>query len=186
MPSRGIVVVVTSTDLLMTSPVKRQAAFGIFVLFLAAVALQAQNPRKFPAPKRVSRRTIISPRILAAKSVYLDNETGYATVGREALQELANWGRFRVVGRDQAQLLMILSTQEFNGNDFPDAGGFNDTVKLPRKPLNAFLTVIEKSTGDRLWIDSRPWGGLLTGKNSAGWRLVASFRKRVEHTRPPS
>jgi hypothetical protein len=171
----------------MISPVKRYAALGTLVLFLAAaIAVQAQNPKKFPPPPKGPRRGTISAKILEAKSIYLDNETGYSAVGREALQELADWGRFRVVGQDQAQLLMILSTREYNGDDFPDAGEFNDSIKLPRKPLNAFLTVIDKPTGDRLWIDSRPWGGLLTGANSAGRRLIARFRKHVEHTKPPS
>jgi hypothetical protein len=36
-----------------------------------------------------------------------------------------------------------------------------------------------------VWIDSRPWGGLLTGANSAGRRLIDRFRKRIEHQRPP-
>ena len=166
---------------------KRRAPLGALMLFLAAaIALQAQNQKHFPPPPRVPRRTIISPRILIAKSIYLDNETGYSAVGRDALRELTDWGRFQIVGQKQAQLLMILSTQEFNGDDFPDAGEFDDTIKLPRKPQNAFLTVIDKTTGDRLWIDSRPWGGLLTGANSAGRRLVARFRKHVEHTPAPS
>lgn len=151
-----------------------------------AIAAHAQHPKNFPPPPRGPRRAIISPKILEAKSIYLDNETGYSAVGHEALQELADWGRFQVVGQDQAQLLMILSTQEYNSEDFPDVGEFDPSVKLPRKPLNAFLTVIDKATGDRLWIDSRPWGGLLTGANSAGRRLVARFRKHVEHTREPS
>lgn len=171
----------------MDSPVKRQAALvALAALLVAAVALQAQNPKSFPPPPRGPRRTVISPKIIAAHSIYLDNETGYSAVGRDALRELSEWGRYQIVGRNQAQLLMILTTQEFSSDDFPNSGEFDPTVKLPRKPLNAFLTVIDKPTGDRLWIDSRPWGGLLTGANSAGRRLVSRFRKHVEHTPSPS
>jgi hypothetical protein len=125
---------------------------------------------------------------MAAKFVYFDNETGYAAVGRDTERELTEWGRFQVVGQADAQLLIVLSTEEFTDDEFPPAevGNFDpSTLKLPRKPLNAFLTVIDKATGDRVWIDSRPWGGLLTGANSAGRRLIARFRKRVEHQRPP-
>jgi hypothetical protein len=185
-PSPGILLVVTSNQSLMNSPVKRKAALSTLVVFLAALTLQAQNPKKFPAPPKASRRQIISVRILDAKSIFLDNQTGYSAVGQEAVRELSDWGRFRIVGQDQAQLLMVLSTREYNGTEFPDADDFDPTVKLPRKPLNAFLTVIDKKTGDRLWIDSRPWGGLLTGSNSAGWRLIARFRKHVDHTPAPS
>jgi len=122
-----------------------------------------------------------------AKFIYLDNETGSAAVGRDTLRELTEWGRFQVVGQAQAQLLIVLSTEEFIDDELPSNGGDFDpeTLHLPRKPLNAFLTVIDKSTGDRVWIDSRPWGGLLTGENSAGRRLIARLRKRVEHQRPP-
>ena len=123
-----------------------------------------------------------------AQSVYLDNETGYAAVGRDTLRELQAWGRFQVVGQADAQLLIVLSTEEFIDDELPSNGGDFDpqTLHLPRKPQNAFLTVIDKSTGDRVWIDSRPWGGLLTGENSAGRRLIARLRKNVEHQRPPS
>jgi hypothetical protein len=123
-----------------------------------------------------------------AKFIYLDNETGNAGVGRDTLRELTEWGRFQVVGQAQAQLLIVLSTEEFIDDELPSngGGGFDpETLHLPRKPQNAFLTVIDKSTGDRVWIDSRPWGGLLTGENSAGRRLIAHLRKQIEHQRPP-
>lgn len=168
----------------MTVPVKKQAVLASLIVFwVAAIAWPAQNPNRFPPVPKKSRRPLISAKILAAKSVYLDNETGYSAVGRDALRELSTWGRFQIVGHDQAQLLMILSTQEYNSDGFGSGGDLaGDNPKLPRKPLNAFLTVIDKSTGDRVWIDSHPWGGLFTGANSAGWRLIARFRKRVEHT----
>ena len=124
---------------------------------------------------------------MVAKSVYFDNETGDSAVGRDTLRELAEWGRFQVVGQTDAQLFIVLSTEEFTDDQFAPAAGALDpsTLHLPRKPLNAFLTVIDKSTGDRVWIDSRPWGGILTGANSAGRRLIARFRKRIEKQRPP-
>ena len=160
-------------------------AIALLLLF-SPCAVRAQN--KFPPPPKAPKHPAISAKILAAKSVYFDNQTGDSAVGRQALRELNLWGRFQVVGRAQAQLLLVLSTEEFNDDDFPsDRGGFDpNTLHLPRKPLNAFLTVIERTSGDRLWIDSRPWGGLLTGEKSAGRRLIARFRKRVEHQRPPS
>jgi hypothetical protein len=158
---------------------------AIALLLLASGAARAQN--KLPPPPRAPKNPALSNKIMVAKSVYFDNETGDSAVGRDTLRELAEWGRFRVVGQAQAQLVMVLSTQEFTDDEFPlDFDEFDpNTLKLPRKPLNAFLTVIDKATGDRVWIDSRPWGGLLTGANSAGRRLIDRFRKRVEHQRPP-
>jgi hypothetical protein len=44
----------------------------------------------------------------------------------------------------------------------------------------AYLTVIDPCTGIKLWSDSHIWGGLPTGFNSAGERLISMFRKQVE------
>jgi len=40
--------------------------------------------------------------------------------------------------------------------------------------------VIDPSTGQLLWSDSRIWGGVLTGQNSAGARLVKKLEKQME------
>lgn len=155
------------------------------LLWFSPSAVRAQN--KLPPPPRGPKHPAISAKIMNAKFVYFDNETGYSEVGRDSLRELAEWGRFQVVGQTDAQLVIVLSTEEFIDDEFVPAEGGLDvgTLHLPRKPLNAFLTVIDRSTGDRVWIDSRPWGGLLTGANSAGRRLIDSFRKHIEHQRPP-
>jgi glucose dehydrogenase len=51
---------------------------------------------------------------------------------------------------------------------------------LPHKPANAYLTVVDAISGQKLWTSSHVWGGLLTGFNSAGRRLVNRLRKQVE------
>jgi hypothetical protein len=43
----------------------------------------------------------------------------------------------------------------------------------------AYLTAIDTATGESLWGDSQVWGGLLTGFNSVGERLISKFRKQV-------
>ena len=171
----------------MTARIYARVGFAaVALLLLVPGVLRAQG--KLPPPPRGPKHPPISAKIMNAKFVYLDNETGNAAVGRDTLRELQAWGRFQVVGQADAQLLIVLSTEEFIDDEFPSNGGDFDpeTLHLPRKPENAFLTVIDKSTGDRVWIDSRPWGGLLTGENSAGRRLIARLRKNIEHQRPPS
>src|ERR1700723_3280787 len=96
----------------------------IALLLLSPGSIRAQA--KFPAPPKAPKRPAISARLLAAKSVYFDNETGDSAVGRDTLRELNQWGRFRLVGQDQAQLLLVLSTEEFTDDDFPpDIGDFD-------------------------------------------------------------
>ena len=41
-----------------------------------------------------------------------------------------------------------------------------------------FLTVIDPKTGDTLWSASHRWGGLLTGYNTAGERLVKKLENQ--------
>lgn len=147
----------------------------IFVLGSALLtAAKSQKPRLLPA------------KLLMAKSVYFDNETGFAAVGTDALRELQKWGRFRVVpSRDQADLVFVLSSEE-DTDDF-DLGPTDNKNFEPDwflhfhyRPANAYLTVVDTITGERLWASSRVWGGLLTGFNSAGRRLVHRLRKQVE------
>jgi hypothetical protein len=170
-------------------PKTRERVILLAALLLLAAPIHVQARNQLPPRPKKSPLQRIPAKILVAKSVYLDNETGFAAVGNDTLRELNKWGRFKVVGRaDEAQLVFVLSTEEFNGDDFSGPDGRFDpgALHLPRKPLNAFLTVIDQATGNRLWIDSRPWGGLLTGANSAGRRLIARLRKRIEQQHAPA
>jgi hypothetical protein len=44
---------------------------------------------------------------------------------------------------------------------------------------DAYLTVIDSTTGQNLWSASHVWRGLLTGKNSVGERLVKKLEKQI-------
>jgi hypothetical protein len=50
----------------------------------------------------------------------------------------------------------------------------------------AYLTVIDPKTGENLWSDSHRWGGLLTGINSVGARLVKELEEQTRNRRFPS
>lgn len=153
---------------------RRQAIFLCAVVLLLSGFLTAAKGQKRPLPKR----------LLSAKSVYFDNQTGYTAVGDDAVRELEKWGRFEVVRRrDDADLVFILTSETYTDDVSKPAydGDFEpDFLHLPHKPANAYLTVLDGITGQRLWTSSHVWGGLLTGFNSAGRRLVNRLRKQVE------
>jgi hypothetical protein len=44
----------------------------------------------------------------------------------------------------------------------------------------AYLTVFDAATGDNLWSEERVWGGLLTGFNSVGKRLIRDLEKHIK------
>ncbi len=48
------------------------------------------------------------------------------------------------------------------------------------RPRAAYLTVFDAKTGKSLWTDSHQWGGLLTGHNSAGARLITKLKKEMQ------
>jgi len=44
----------------------------------------------------------------------------------------------------------------------------------------AYLTVIDARTGDKLWSEEHVWGGLLTGFNSVGNRVIKDLEKQTK------
>lgn len=139
----------------------------------------------FLVPAQAQKRRSLPPRLLTAKLVYFENQTGFAAVGGDALRELERWGRFQLVrSRDQAELLFVLSSKvesEALANPTEDRRfGPDLSFHFRYRPANAYLTVDDAVTGERLWSGFHAWGGLLTGFNSAGRRLVHRLRKQVE------
>ena len=131
-----------------------------------------------------AQKRALATQLFTSKSVYFDNQTGFTAVGDDAVRELQKWGRFQVVRRrDDADLILVLTSELFTDDvdKPPFDGDFEpDLLHLPHKPAYAYLTVLDALSGKKLWASSHVWGGLLTGFNSAGRRLVSRFRKQLE------
>ena len=162
----------------------RNCAFATCLLALLVVPSAGYGQKK-PA---------IAPKILSAKTVYFDDRTASEAVGAAAFNQLKKWGRFQVVkDKKAADLILLLSADPYNGGYIIFASGQTGTmgenghVEEDRVPnynhqapvRDAYLTVIDPKTGQSLWSDSHVWGGLLTGANSAGERLVKKLQKEV-------
>jgi hypothetical protein len=165
----------------------RTVAYLLAVFILASLTL----PMSVQAQKQLAQ----SPRILSAKSVYFDDRTGADAVAKRALSEIKKWGRFQIVqGRKPADLILLLSADPYKGGYIIMSGGQTGTVDVHGKidvdpipnynkqaPVRyAYLTVIDPKTGENLWSDSHPWGGLLTGFNSVGARLVKELEEQTK------
>lgn len=134
---------------------------------------------------RAQKRREMAPRLLSARLVYFEDQTGFPAVGGDAIREIQKWGRYQVVQtRDQAELIFVLSSKiEADGvrSPFEDRRfGPDLSFHFRFRPANAYLTVDDAMTGERLWSGRHVWGGLLTGFNSAGRRLVGRLRKQIE------
>ena len=154
-----------------------------FASFLAANAALAQ--------KQLAQ----SPRILSAKTVYFNNQTGSDKIGKNALAQLRKWGKFQIVSdRKKADLMFLLSADPFRGGNIVLSGGQTGSIDnsghIEEDPVPnynkqsptryAYLTVVDTKTGDNLWSDKHLWGGLVTGLNSVGERLVKEFEKQTK------
>lgn len=145
-------------------------------------------------PAVAQKQLAQSPRILSAKSVCFNNQTGSDAVGKNALEQLKKWGKFQLVADPkQADLVILLSADPYKGGNIIFASGqtgriddgriTEDSVPNYNKqsPTRyAYLTVIDRKTGDNLWSDKHLWGGLLTGFNSVGARLVNELEKQTK------
>ena len=135
-----------------------------------------------------------SPRILSAKTAYFNNQTGSDAVGRNALAQLKKWGKFQLVADPkQADLIFLLSADPYKGGNIILASGQTGSIddgRITEDPIPnynkqsptryAYLTVIDPKTGDNLWSDKHLWGGLLTGFNSVGERLIKKLEKQTK------
>jgi hypothetical protein len=135
-----------------------------------------------------------SPRILSAKSVYLSNRTGSDAVGKNALAQLKKWRKFQLVADPkQADLIFLLSADPYKGGNIIFASGQTGTIDdghVTEDPIPnynkqsptryAYLTVIDPKTGDNLWSDEHLWGGLITGFNSVGARLIKELESQIK------
>jgi len=114
--------------------------------------------------------------------------------GKNTLEQLKKWGKFQLVADPkQADLVILLSADPYKDGNIIFASGqtgrigdgriTDDSVPNYHKqsPTRyAYLTVIDRKTGDNLWSDKHLWGGLLTGFNSVGARLIKELEKQTK------
>jgi TonB family protein len=143
-----------------------------------------------------TQKEITDPQVIAsAKTIYFQDDSGADAVGKKASAELGKWARFQIVRNPQkADLTLLLTTDPGQGGDLILAGGQTASIdpdghveedRVPTfnklEPVKyAFLIVKNAKSGDTIWIDSSRWGGLLTGFDSVGERLVKEFEKQAE------
>jgi len=153
-----------------------------FVVTLAASSVHSQTE-------------IDSQAIGSAKTIYFEDKSGVDAVGKKALAELSKWGRFQIVqNRKTADLILVLEKDPNQRADLIFSGGRTGTMDsqghieedpVPnynkQAPIHyALLTVTDVRTGKNLWSATQRWGGLLTGFDSVGERLVKEFEEQTQ------
>ena len=95
-------------------------------------------------------------------------------------------------GPKEADLILLLSADPYKGGNITFASGQTGSINdghITKDPVPnydkqsptryAYLTVIDPETGDNLWSGKRLWGGLLTGFNSVGERLIKKLENQT-------
>ena len=126
-----------------------------------------QSEVRYPLPTKV----------MQAKSALIVCECprGLAVAEPRARVELLRWGRFQVVERrEQADLVFLLSGNQYLGDyltrDGPD--------KRPISVDFTILTLVDPTTGQNLWSDSRRWGAWRV--DHATKDLISELKDQIE------
>ena len=119
-------------------------ASTILLLVFSTSAMPQQHA---PLAKTTVPPQKISPLILAAKSVFFDDQTGVPTVGQEALARLKTWDRFQIVAdKSQADLIFVLSASPPKGDHIP----------LEARPVPSIIPECTKIPFPNIWSQVRP------------------------------
>lgn len=149
------------------------------LVFAALISVTLLAALTTPTSATNKKILAISPKIVSAKTIYFENQTGNSAVGDKALAELRKWGRFQIVNNaESADLAIILSAVRYSSGMILFGKPLDhDTDSAP--PEFAYLTILDPSTHDLLYSDSTRWGGLITGVNSAGVHLVKKLKQQI-------
>jgi len=142
--------------------------------------------------KRKHTHAPLPSKVLEAKTIYIDNETGSAQLGDKAHDEFSKWGRFQIVdGPQKADLVFLLSVREYAGHyttpqttqtygRVDDSGNIYATSQTSGGQSvevihgRTFLTLIDPATGQNLWSDSLR----ATGVRPEAWSEVSATESR--------
>ena len=152
------------------------AVLVISAVSFAATKVEAKNgPGTVPAS------------VLAARAVYVENETSDAQIQTAVYAELVKWGRFQIADTPQkADLILRIS----NGNMVRFVSGDAATAPTvetkatpqvseePVPPGFTRLTLVEAKTGNSVWSGQRKTTG-----SPAGWHLLDSLRDAIDKSR---
>ena len=144
----------------------KQAIALLLLLFISTAAFaQKKNDKMPPLPSK----------LLAAKTVFLTVDTDWTNGHTEhAYAELKKWGRFEVVGdQDAADLILSISNKDAGSVEF-------GTVSVPLHTYH--LRVYDRDTQALLFVANTDEQLL---KSAESKRLIAAFKKRMDGVEKP-
>jgi hypothetical protein len=164
-----------------TSAYARRLAALTLVLSVSVSLHAKKHEAVAPAP--------LPAKVLAAKTVFIQNDSGHAEIADKAYRALSAWGRYQIVDSSaKADLIVILaigkgeikSIQHSSTSTFDTGTGtwtYGSTHGPGTRPINfTRIELVDPVTHDTEWTDEKPWGK----KKSATEELINSLQQRVE------
>jgi hypothetical protein len=121
---------------------------SVFLVAALVLAIQVPAKQQMLAP--------IPAKVMQAKTVFVENESGYDRARDEFADELGKWNRLHIVyNKTGADLLAILTVQN----------GYRTTQ----------IAFVDPATGDRIWTNSMAWSD-----RGAVRDLLGDLKQRIE------
>lgn len=135
----------------------------IAVLVLMAVPALAGTPHA-PLP----------PALMAAKTIFIQNNSGHADITDKCYDQLREWGRFQVVN-DSSQADVIFEIGTHSRSSGANGTIIGDHVWMTENHAHYTTISVLDQRGNVLWTDTRKWGF-----KSATRGVIKELRKRIE------
>ena len=114
------------------------------------------------------KHVLLPASVIAAKTVYIDNQTGHAEITDRAVDALTKWGRFKILKDAKDADLILRFTTDTNGRPTPP----HNDIDVSPTPIR--LSVLDQ-TNNELWFASK------NEPFHSQTRLdIAEFKKRIE------
>jgi hypothetical protein len=136
---------------------KTAAALAALAIALVVSPIHAKD-KHVPLPASV----------IAAKTVYIDNQTGHAEITDRAVDALTKWGRFKILNDAKDADLVLRFTADTKGRPTPP----HNDIDISPTPVR--FSVLDQ-TNNELWFASK------NEPFHSQTRLdIAEFKKRIE------
>jgi hypothetical protein len=127
---------------------------AVAVLAFALLLGAASDEKYAPLPDK----------IVQAKTVFLQNDSGEEKFGDNVFQELQKWGRWRILtNRSEADIVIVLDRKPIDTKD--------------RWRNNWYLRILDPASGEVLWIVKRSVRMMRMGDVAV--TLVSDLKKRL-------
>jgi len=166
----------------------RQVALVASILITSISLLSAKKKQQ------TVEHAPLPAKVMTAKTIFIQNDSGYAEMADTAYTQLKAWGKYQIVdAKEKADLVLVLAitTRESAGTSpgwvslhNSETGSWtNGTVSSPSTSTLHFtqIRLINAATGDTAWADQRLWRRKRPGTEE----LIRALRQRVEEQEKP-